>query len=266
MSFTRTHCLWSMSDWEHDEEPVQPAPRMVGGTRRRFEDEDAEDEVKDDWEEEDEEPPAPAPVVPGKKRVSVKQKIAEKEEQERRRRELGEPSGDEYDEFLNEETEEEALARKNREKEAMMQADLDNAAALMGATKVSEPDTEISSITSAKPTSKEDWSALAHEIYERVVKPFSGRPGFDKHFFPALLTELSGSSLRDVDLRKGATKMRELAEEKVRQAKEAKRTGGNVPKASAKPKPKQVGTSSAKNTVDLNAYGDEALDDDLDFM
>ena len=237
MSFTRTHCLWSMSDWEHDEEPVQPAPRMVGGARRRFEDEDAEDEVKDDWEE-----------------------------QERRRRELGEPSGDEYDEFLNEETEEEALARKNREKEAMMQADLDNAAALMGATKVSEPDTEISSITSAKPTSKEDWSALAHEIYERVVKPFSGRPGFDKHFFPALLTELSGSSLRDVDLRKGATKMRELAEEKVRQAKEAKRTGGNVPKASAKPKPKQVGTSSAKNTVDLNAYGDEALDDDLDFM
>ena len=125
MSFTRTHCLWSMSDWEHDEEPVQPAPRMVGGARRRFEDEDAEDEVKDDWEEEDEEPPAPAPVVPGKKRVSVKQKIAEKEEQERRRRELGEPSGDEYDEFLNEETEEEALARKNREKEAMMQADLD---------------------------------------------------------------------------------------------------------------------------------------------
>lgn len=59
-----------------------------------------------------------------------------------------------------------------------------------------------------------------------------------------LLTE----PLRDVDMRKMSVKLKELAEEKVRKEKEAKKGGGNIAKVAAKGKPKSVGTSSAKNT------------------
>lgn len=111
--------LVSSASPENDEEPVpQPvAPKVTAG-RKKFDDEDVEDQIKvsdrlcypsrhaltrslpcsshaqDDWEEEDSEPEAPtntraAVVLPAKKKKSVKQKIAEKEEEERKRRELG---------------------------------------------------------------------------------------------------------------------------------------------------------------------------------
>lgn len=71
--------------------------------------------------------------------------------------------------------------------------------------------------------------------------------------------------MRDVDIRKSSTMLKAYAEEKVKAEKEAKKTGGQkVPVGKAKPK--TVGTASAKNVIDTNAYGDEALDDDLDFM
>lgn len=68
-----------MTHKENDDNVQPQVPAFV--PRRRFEDEDLEDDdVKDDWEEEDEEPkPAPAPAPEPKKRLSVKQKIAEKE-------------------------------------------------------------------------------------------------------------------------------------------------------------------------------------------
>ena len=48
-------------------------------------------------------------------------------------------------------------------------------------------------------------------------------------------------------MRKGSTKLRELAEAKVKADKDMKRTGGNL-RNLQNAKPKQVGTSSAKNT------------------
>ena len=97
------------------------------------------------------------------------------------------------------------------------------------------------------------------------IQPKASLPGFDKHFFPQMLTLLTTQGLRDVDMRKGSTKLRELAENKVKMDKEFKKTGGNL-KRLQNNKPKQVVTNHAKNDLDLKAYGDEALDDDLDFM
>lgn len=192
----------------------------------------------------------------------MKQKIAEKEAEERRRRELGIEDKDDYENLV--ETEEDARERIRREKEAQIEADLDNAATLIGTTSLTSNDAPTSELAKAKPSNKGEWEKYAEDVYASVIKPQQSRPGFDKHFFPHLLTILARSTLRDVDLRKGASRLRELAEEKVRAEKEAKRTGGNA--HLNKPKPKQVGTASAKNTVDLNSYGDEAFDDDLDFM
>lgn len=49
-------------------------------------------------------------------------------------------------------------------------------------------------------------------------------------------------------MRKLSVKLKELAEDKVRKEKEAKKSGGGNSKSVTKPKPKSVGTSSAKNT------------------
>lgn len=140
-----------------------------------------------------------------------------------------------------------------------MRSDLDNAAALLGASSLDEKKTAAgaavpSSLADAKPTSKDEWEAFATELYQTLVQPKASRPGFDKYFFPHLITLLTTNGLRDVDMRKGATKLRELAEAKVRADKEAKKTGGNVKRPAAKPK--QVGTSSAKNTYVRYAYAE----------
>ncbi|KAL4399809.1 Translation initiation factor 3 subunit J component [Malassezia pachydermatis] len=235
--------------------------------RRRFEDEDVEeDDIKDDWEEEDEEPaPKPVAAPEPKKRLSVKQKIAEKEAMRQQN------SGNDFDDWdLGGEEEEDQDERRRREKEAQMRSDLANAEALLGSTTLDDKkkqlasDAASSSLANAKPSSKEEWDAFAKDLYSTLIQPKSSRPGFDKHFFPALLTLLTTHGLRDVDMRKGSTKLRELAEAKVKADKEAKKAGGN--KRAPVTKPKQVGTASAKNTIDLKAYGDEALDDDLEFM
>ncbi|PWN46777.1 translation initiation factor eIF3 subunit, partial [Violaceomyces palustris] len=117
-------------------------------------------------------------------------------------------------------------------------------------------------LKSMNPTSKEDWEKLSTELYNELVKKHSTKPGFDKNFVPHLL-KLICTNLRDVEIRKNSTRLKEYAEEKVKAEKEAKKSGGGAKKA---PKPKTVGTASAKNVIDTKAYGDEALDDDLDFM
>jgi len=235
--------------------------------RRKFEDEDLEDDdVKDDWEEEDEEPkPAPVPAPEPKKRMSVKQKIAEKEAMRQN------DTGNDFDDWDLEESQVDETEQRRKEKEAQMRSDLDNAAALLGSASIDEnregKNTNESSgtLASAKPSSKEDWEAFAKSLYETFIQPKASLPGFDKHFFPQMLTLLTTQGLRDVDMRKGSTKLRELAENKVKMDKEFKKTGGNL-KRLQNNKPKQVVTNYAKNDLDLKAYGDEALDDDLDFM
>ncbi|EPQ29691.1 uncharacterized protein PFL1_02911 [Pseudozyma flocculosa PF-1] len=248
-----------MSDWENDDEPV-PQPVKVGpatGGRKKFDDEDVEDQVKDDWEEEDSEPEQkPAVVIPPKKKKTVKQKIAEKEEEERRRLEEG---GD--DESAEEDWDETPADRRRREKEAQLRSDVENAATLFGASRISDDD-PVAKIKSSNPTSKEDWEAFSDLIFAELIKKHASKPGFDKHFAPHLIKNLC-SALRDVDIRKTSTKLKEYAEEKAKAEKEAKKTGGQK---KAAPKPKTVGTASAKNIIDTKAYGDEALDDDLDFM
>ncbi|GAC95979.1 hypothetical protein PHSY_003557 [Pseudozyma hubeiensis SY62] len=249
-----------MSDWENDDEPQQPVapPKLTSAGRKKFDDEDVEDEVKDDWEEEDSEPekPASAVVLPPRKKKSVKQKIAEKEEEERLRREQGLESEEEEEDW-----DADPIAKRRMEREAQLKSDVENAANLLGTAKIDDP---LSTLRTATPSSKEDWETLSTTIFTELIKKHSTQPGFDKHFVPHFY-RLIASTLRDVDIRKSSTMLKTYAEEKSKAEKEAKKSGGQKAKV-ASAKPKTVGTSSAKNVIDTNAYGDEALDDDLDFM
>lgn len=93
-----------------------------------------------------------------------------------------------------------------------------------------------------KPSSKEDWESYAQQLWNQLLKAQSSRPGFDKHFVPALCNVVS-EPLRDVDCRLMSSRWRELGEKKGKVEKEKKASGG---KKKAE-KPKQVGTASAKN-------------------
>ncbi|CAD6887232.1 unnamed protein product [Tilletia controversa] len=264
-----------MSDWDADSAdekapaaaaaaaPPKPAytPTAPSAFRRNFDDEE-EDDVKDDWDDDDDDDEkktasASTGAAPSKKRGTVKQKIAEREAEERRRAELG----DDYDED-DDEDDDDPVARRKAEREAQIRADVENAASLLGTSKISPADDALLKLRSANPVSKEDWEAYSTTLFDELLKRQSSRPGFDKlfaHHFAKLLY----TPLRDVEIRKGSTKLRELAEEKVKAEKESKKNP-----VGKKPKPKSMGTSSAKNTMDLSAYGHEALDDgdDLDFM
>ncbi|WFD42835.1 Translation initiation factor 3 subunit J component [Malassezia psittaci] len=242
-----------MSDWAENDDEVQPVPRFVG--RRRFEDEDKEEEPED-WDAEEEEKPKPAPVKPAPKPVTKPGKAKKnflKGAEVNRRGVAGEETGlEDWDGPLSE------AERKRLQREAEMQSDLDNAAALFGGAKLDQDDekqevskvaeTASSGLAASQPATKEQWEKYADQVYDTFIRPQSSRAGFDKQFFPHFLKLLTSNGLRDVDLRKGSTKMREYAEAKGKAEQELKRTGGNRPAAAAKAKPKQVGTASAKNT------------------
>lgn len=239
-----------------------PAVKAAAPTygRKKFDDEDVEDDIKDDWDAEDEEPEKPDVTLlqPIKKKSTVKQKIREREERERERAALGLSSEDEEDD------EEDPLERRRREKEAQIKADVDNAANLLGTSKIGADDEVLSAALKPKKLStKEEWEQFSEAVYQKIIKEHAGKAGYEKNFVPHFC-KLLAEQMRDVDCRKQSLQWKNVADEKTKAEKEKKAGGGRK----VAPKPKTVGTASAKNTVDLRAYGNEALDDgdDLDFM
>lgn len=290
----------------------KPAPAFAGATgRRRFDDEDVEEDVKDDWGASSEEDEAPKAKGTGaalpKKKLTFKQKIAEKEAEERRRMELGLAHGQDKDDV--DVLEYDPIAARRAEKAAQIRADVGNAADLLGTTGISDgEDDDFSEIpkdksvgkgasnsragaaaasssssslpawaTQPTPKTKTEWEQLSQSLYSSVLKTHAAKDpgGFGKHLVPHL-TKLLTNEMRDVDTRKLSVTVKGWADEKTAAEQAARRAGGNANAnrggAAGAAKPKSVGTSSAKNTTDLNKYGEEALDDadaydeDLDFM
>ncbi|CAO1631948.1 unnamed protein product [Parajaminaea phylloscopi] len=288
------------------------ASATVPAGRRRFDDEDEEEEVKDDWgassdDEADKKPAAAggsAATAPAKKKMSFKQKIAQKEAEERRRAELGLAHGQDKDEV--DVLEFDPIAARRAARAAQIKADVNNAADLLGVTDLGDDDDDdynetyraadksssgskaaaaggasLPAWASANtPKNKAEWDSLAASLYAQTLKQHAAKDpqGFAKHFVPALTKQIL-APLRDVDVRKLSTSVKGWADEKTAAEQAARRAGGQRPAAAATSaataaggKPKTVGTSSAKNNVDLKSYGHEALDDadayddDLDFM
>ena len=124
-------------------------PRTVG--RRRFEDEDKDDEPED-WDAEEEEEPKPAPVKPAPKPVTKSGKAKKnflKGAEVNRRGVAGEETGlEDWDGPLSE------AERKRLQREAEMQSDLDNAAALFGGAKLDQDreKQEVRKVTETAPS------------------------------------------------------------------------------------------------------------------
>ncbi|KDR76022.1 hypothetical protein GALMADRAFT_247239 [Galerina marginata CBS 339.88] len=228
--------------------PVVPAKKKWEG-----EDEEKSDPVSD-WEESseeessDEEPAAPA--APPKKKGTLKAKLAEKEA-EKAAKKNGAEDSDEYDSDAVLDPREKA----RRDKERELKADLNNAADLLGAAALGgTSSSELDSLISAQPRTKEDFVKLSDRIIEFIVKRHQTKP-----LYPAFVEHHSRAlalALKDVEVRKVASGLTTLANEKQKEQRD---------KASGKKKPKTVtkpGLGGVKSSArqDTGVY-DEALDD-----
>lgn len=247
-----------MSDWEGSQDGPEPTPPPVPAVKKpiktKWEGEDEEEgSPVSDWEqssEEEEKPKATGPpVAPPKKKGTLKAKLAEIEAAKAAK--AAEEDDPDYDEDAVLDPREKA--RLDRERE--VKADLKNAADLFGAAALggtSHP--ELDSLVSANPRTKEDFQELSHNIIELIVKRHQEKPlyaAFVEHHAREL-----AATLRDVEVRKVASGLTTLANEKQREQRD-KASGKKKPKTTAKP---TLGSAKVGSKHDTSVY-EEALDD-----
>ncbi|KAG1741822.1 translation initiation factor eIF3 subunit [Suillus paluster] len=223
-----------MSDWESDNAPAPAAPSIATKkpVKSKWEGEDEEEsspasdwDASSDEDSSDDVKPASAPVAPIKKKGTVKQKIAEKEAAKAAR------GGDdvEYDEDSVLDPREKA--RLDRERE--IQADLDNAASLFGAAGLGgSSSSELDALISANPRTKEDFEDFSTRIIEFIVKRHQNKPLYAS-FVEHHVRELC-QPLKDVEIRKAASGLTTLANEKQKEQRD-KASGKKKVKAATKP-------------------------------
>ncbi|KAI0359707.1 translation initiation factor eIF3 subunit [Trametes cingulata] len=257
-----------MSDWEASDDDVPKAatsaPIPKKPVRSKWEGEDEEDDGPvSDWEaetsdEEEEEKPkaAPAPVAPPKKKGTLKAKLAEKEAAAKAAKAAA--GDDDYDEDAVLDPREKA----RRDKERELAADLNNAADLFGSVALGGTSSkELDWLISAQPRTKDDFVEFSNRIIETIVKRHMDKPlytAFLEHHVRAL-----AMPLRDVEVRKVASGLTALSNEKQKEQRE-KASGKKKPKTAAKP---TLGAAKPSGKLDTSVY-DEALDDfgNDDFM
>lgn len=91
---------------------------------------------------------------------------------------------------------------------------------------------ELDSLISANPRTKEDFQALSSKIIEYVIKRHQNKPlyaSFVEHHVRAL-----AEPLKDVEVRKAASGLTTLANEKQKEQRD-KSSGKKKPKAASKP-------------------------------
>jgi len=248
-----------MGNWddESDEEvATKVTAPIVAVPKRRFDDEDKEEEVADDWDaSSDDEANAPAaPVAAPRKKGSLKAKIAAKEAEKTRRLEAGESE--------EEESEIDELEQKRRDKQREIETDLVNATSLLSGTSISAgaQSAEIQGITSLNPKTKDEFTELSDRLIE-LIQRHQDKPLYST--FVELHVRALAQPLKDVDVRKAASALTTLANEKQKEQRD-KASGKKKPKATAKP---GLGGAKSSSKVDTGAY-EEALDDfgNDDFM
>ncbi|KAK9765146.1 Translation initiation factor 3 subunit J component [Basidiobolus ranarum] len=244
-----------MSDWEKEEFDEIPAV-VVAKSGKFWGDEDEEsDDVKDNWDdsesEEEEEKkvtPVAEPVKP--KKVPLAEKIRlRQEEEERRKKEIAEKkaamaSGDDE------------AARRARLQALEVQADIENATDLFSG--VSVKDTQVGDkLTRLQPKTKEEFEEFSDALIQRINSTRQVRPTIYMGFLETFIRELA-EPLKDVDVRKLASILTTVANEKQRAAKDAAKGKKKTKKPTA--------TIKQVDTIDTTDYSRNLDDDFDDFM
>jgi len=242
---------WDASDDEATTAASPPSKAIKKPVKTKWEGEDEEeDSPVSDWEqssEEEEEKPAPATAAPPKKKGSLKAKLAEIEAKKAAR-------GEEDEEYDSDQVLD-PREKARRDKERELKADLDNAAALLGSAALGGTSSkELDSIISADPRTKDDFAKLSAQIIEYITKKHANKPLYPA--FVEMHARALAEPLKDVEVRKAASGLTTLANEKQKEQRE-KASGKKKPKSAGKP---ALGAAKLTSKLDTGVY-DEALDD-----
>ncbi|XP_073509602.1 eukaryotic translation initiation factor 3 subunit J isoform X2 [Phyllobates terribilis] len=243
---------WEADDFE-PEEPTQKGGPLTA-TKDRWEGEDEEEEVKDNWDDEEEaenkqEPEKIEQKVPDKKKLQ--EKIKEKEKLSKNKQEEMKKRLEEPEEPVNLSPEEQ-MAEKLRLKKLQEDADLELAKEAFGVV-------SITGLDAMNPSSRDDFTEFGKLLKEKITQ-------YEKSlYYPTFLETLVRDiciSLELDDLKKVSNSLTVLCSEKQKQEKQNK----------AKKKKKGVvpgGGLKANMKNDLADYG--GVDDEYgrefeDFM
>ncbi|KAK3828761.1 MAG: translation initiation factor eIF3 subunit [Benniella sp.] len=239
-----------MSDWENDD--AIEAPSIP--TKKQWDDEDVEeDDIKEEWDasSESEEEKEVKPVAKPKK-LTLTEKIAQREAEAERKKLASQ------EKKIADETEEERQERLEREKKAMIESDIANAADLFGGVQVTGA-TGTSQLETMKPKTKEEFNEFTTALVTLIQK--HEKQGLYVSFLDGLFRELGqGQACRDVDVRKFASTLTTVANEKQKAAKEAQK---NKKKGSSKP---SLAAAKVNTVVDTRDYSNDYDDEFDDFM
>ncbi|XP_053318489.1 eukaryotic translation initiation factor 3 subunit J [Spea bombifrons] len=227
---------WEVDNFEPEE--VKPKAAVVVD---RWEGEDEEEDVKDNWDDEEpedankQEPQKSEQKVTEKKKLS--EKIKEKEKQQKKRQEELKKRLEESQE-PQELSPEEQLAEKLRLKMLQEESDLELAKEAFGVV-------SVTGIDAMKPSTREDFTEFGKQLKEKITQ-------YEKSlYYPGFLEALVRDiciSLEVEDLKKISNSLTVLCSEKQKQEKQSK----------AKKKKKGVvpgGGFKATMKNDLEDYG-----------
>jgi len=260
-------------DWDDSgsDTPAAPAPRappapVPRAKPSKWADEDEEDKPASDWEasSDDEKakamPTATTATAP-KKKKTFKAKMAEKEAEAAANARRGAAGELDPDEWRAGDNGDEPTALSIAEQRAReLESDLKNTGDLLGAAALGDAPSELTELATFNPRTKEDFQKLSNMIIEHVIQRHQSKPLYAS--FIEMHARALAEPLRDVDIRKVASGLSTLANEKQKAQRE--KTGGKKPKGAQKP---GLGLAKASTKVDTSAY-EEALDDfgNDDFM
>ncbi|XP_075966138.1 eukaryotic translation initiation factor 3 subunit J-B [Anarhichas minor] len=206
-----------MADW--DAETFEPEePNKKAASMDKWEGEDDEDDVKDNWDDEEEEKEKKAEMkkkalekkVSEKKKLS--EKIKEKENQLKKEQELKKKELEDEEELAPEEE----LAEKIRVKKLQEDADLELAKDAFG---VSSTSNSVTGIDAMCPSSKDDFTEFEKLLKEKI-SPLEKSEHYS-NFLDSLFRELC-ISLEVEDLKKVSNSLTALLSEKQKQEKQNK--------------------------------------------
>ncbi|XP_028291099.1 eukaryotic translation initiation factor 3 subunit J-B [Gouania willdenowi] len=218
LSLSNTTITANMADWDADSfEPEEPTKKAAVVVQDKWEGEDEEDNVRDNWDDEEEDEEKKAEVTKTVVKVSEKKKLIEKIKEKENRLKKKQQEQKEM-ELVNapELTPEEQLADKLRVKKLQEDADLELAKDAFG---VSSTSNVVSGIDAMCPSSREDFTDFEKLLKEKISQ-------FEKsvhysNFLESLFRELC-ISLEVDDLKKISNSLSAVLTEKQKQEKQNK--------------------------------------------
>ncbi|KAJ1772138.1 Translation initiation factor 3 subunit J component [Coemansia sp. RSA 1813] len=241
-----------MSDWEDSDN--EAASTFAPPRKNKWgEEEESDSDIPDNWDESDnssDEENAKAADVPAPKpktKKTLAEKIAERQAEREAKKSAAEAALD------DDSDEDDGLDAQERERLRQVESDLQNTDDLFAGLTVK--DTEMNkTIVNINPKTQAEFDEFQKALVERIQKCQNNRVYVP--FLEKFIRELA-LPLKDVDVRKFASTLTALANEKQRAARDNKTKKKSGKKATV--------VSAPKNQMDMTDYS-KGFDDFDDFM